>query len=241
MALMKEITGIMMEKLDNPNREVFSPEKDAMMLALEARALVRHQLANSGRFLEGAFFEVTPATQDFSLEGYPGFVEAERVERLVNTVIPTQYENVEIVDVADIEHEGWIGEYKIAFYGTPIQARVNWDPAIEIWNTLKIWHDAQGVEPQTPDDEDGSPLLILKYMIANRAALMALPKLNKRAPDQYPSSVIVNMAAAFKADYDDLKWEFDSFRFDSGHEGSFQLESYEVGRRARIYPCLRMN
>jgi hypothetical protein len=229
---MKEIAGIALEKLDGPTRDVFSPEKDMMALVLEERALIRHQLANSGRFLEVLYFTVTPATQEFSLEGFAqGFVEAERVERLINDIVPVQYETVPIVDIADVDSEAWNGQYAITFFGTPMQARISWDPTYEVWNSLKIWYNNQGVEPATQDTEDGSPLLILKYLIATRAALQALPKLNKRAPDQYPAAVVQMMASAFTATIAQLTEEFSMYRFDSGQAGQFQIERYDVGRR----------
>jgi len=85
-------------------------------------------LANSGRFLEARSL---PSHQhpNFSLEGFaPGFVEAERVERLINDLISRSLRELEILRVATkSKKKGWNGEYKIApSYGQPFRRRVSW-------------------------------------------------------------------------------------------------------------------
>lgn len=233
MTVVKEIAGLICDKLDNPGREIFSPEKDAFMAALEAIAFYRHQLGNSGRFLAGTYFDVTPATQIFDISGQQGFIEAERVERLVlDTTFPSQYDPVLVVGVEDIEHQADIGEYAIAFFDTPMRAKLSWDPAIEIWNTLRIWYDATGVEPTTKDDDIGFPLPLVKWMLACHGAIMSLPKLNLRAPDRYSVATIQSMGTALGAQLRQYVTEWDQWRFDEGQEGCFQIERNDADRYA---------
>lgn len=231
MTVVKEIAGLICDKLDNPGREVFSPEKDAFMAALEAIAFYRHQLGNSGRFLAGTYFDVTPATQIFDISGQQGFIEAERVERLVlDATFPSQYDPVLVCGIEDIEHQADIGAYAIAFFGQPIQAKISWSPGVEIWNTLRIWYDATGVEPTTKDDDIGFPLPLVKWMLATHGAIMSLPKLTLRAPDQYSAATVQAMGMALGAQLRQYTEAWDMWRFDEGQEGDFQIESYNADR-----------
>lgn len=233
--VISETAGILHELLGAPPREYFD-EQQCVQMCMESWAYYRHQAGPAmGSLLTGRFFEIDPPAQDFVLN-QDGFAKAIYVQRLVDTV-NSIYERVEIVGIQEMDNQTDIGEYAIAFYDQPPNAKLSWDPSLEPFSHLKIWHDPDEVEAGTLDDDLDLPINLLKYMIPRRAVLLALTRLAIKAPSIFTSNVIANIGNVNKQVLAGYEEEWNMWRFQTGEEGWSQMEGtmdrfYRPRRRA---------
>lgn len=237
--LVSLVCGLTSSHLAEPSSSIIQ-STEILQAVLESLRLRRHQIGAVGKLITGQYFLVTPGTKQFSLAGYPDFVSASYVDRLVDSVNDL-WTKVEIVEVPEIDTEEWHGDYAIAFFGEPdIQAMLSWQPALEQFNTLRIWHDPQAVEPGTINDDLGIPLRILPLLLARDAALMLLPKCRLRNKDTWDPETIKVFTDVNVATRNELVDQFDMWRFESLDEGPGVAERFSVDRQSlRRIPAFR--
>lgn len=197
----------------------------------EAVRLRRHQIGAVEKLITGRFFTITPGAKQFSLMGQQDFVQASYVDRQIDPVNDI-WTKVTILDVPDLDAEQWEGDYGIAFFGAPdLQAMLSWDPALEQFNTLRIWYDPQAIEAGTINDDLGIPLRILPMLLARDAALMLLPKCRRRDKDMFDAETVQLYSNLNTSGRAVLENEFDMWRFEEEDTGPYQSEKFSAGRR----------
>lgn len=227
--ILSECAGILLEFLGSPPREIFD-EQAATMACMEAQTFYQHQAGPAmGRLLTGRNFELDPQTKEFQIN-QDGFTSAVYVERRAYEatavgVDTDVWEKVEIVDIPDLDNEGEIAEYSCAFYGQPPTMRLSWDPALDSWSHLKIWHSPDSDEAGTLDDDLSLPIKLLKYMIPRRGVLLSLDKLQERAPSLFTDGRVDRIEKRNMAILRQYEQEWEMWRFQSGEdEGWSQME-----------------
>lgn len=234
--ILSEAAGILAEILMNPPRDVLD-DQVATQLVMEASSFYKHQIGAAGHLLSGGFFEVEPPAQEF-LVNVDGFNRPLYVQRRLNTV-DDRWERVTVVDIAALEDEADLGKLAVTFFGNPPMMRLSWDPSTLTPSSLRVWHDANSVEPTTLDQDLDVPLNILKYMIARRAVLLALPRLAMKVPTIWTPDVVKAFAQTNAGSLMQYEEEFNLWRFDRGDEGWSQMEGFDepygVRRRRRFF------
>lgn len=222
--------GLTSSYLAEPNSAICSAP-EILQAVLEAVRLRKHQIGTVGRLITGSFFIYTPGSKQFSLSGQPDFVSATYVDRQID---PTNdlWRQVDIVEVPELDSDEWEGDYAIAFYGAPdLQAMLSWNPALEQFNTLRIWYDPQALEAGTINDDLGIPLRILPLLLARDAALMLLPKCRMRDKVTWDPETVTLFAKVNESARDALIVEFDLWRFEEEGEGQYVAERFDSQRR----------
>jgi hypothetical protein len=232
--LLSETGGILLEFLGNPSRELFD-EQAATMACMESWGFYQHQAGPAmGRLLTGRFFEIDVPSREFQVN-QDGFTAALYVERRV-TDNPEDWEKVDIVDIPDLDNEADEGNLAVAFYGQPPTMRLSWDPALDPWSHLKIWHDPDSNEPGTLDDDLELPIRLLKYMIPRRAVILSLPRLMIKAPNFFTAGLVQNIGKINQEILQGYEQEWDMWRFHGQEEGWSQMEGsmdrFYGGRRS---------
>jgi hypothetical protein len=221
--LLSEAGGILLELLGNPPREVLD-EQGAVQFALEAMSFYKHKLGATGHLLTGTFFYQNANQREFELNE-AGFSRA--IYAQVQSTGPSDtWERVELVGVADIDNAELRGEYAMAIFGDPPTVRLSWDPA-DGAGRLRIWHDANAEEQLTLDEESEPPLNIMKYMIARRGALLALPRLMIKAPSVFTLTLTEAILRVQQTQVVEYEEQFDDWRFNREGEGWSQVEGFD--------------
>ena len=234
--ILSEAAGILMEILENPPREIMD-EAVATQFAIEAASFYKQQLGSTGHLLSGTYYAIDPPSQEFLLN-LDGFTQALYVQRRIRDTAD-YWEQVSVVNIDELDDEAYKGKLAATFFGNPATVRLSWDPATLTPSSLRIWYDPNSTEPSTLDQDLDLPLNILKYMIARRGVLLALPRLQMKAPMTWTPEIVKIYAAsnaAQLAQYDD---EFNLWRFNREDEGWSQTEGFDeqygAPRRARRF------
>lgn len=227
--ILSECAGILLEHLGGPPREVYD-EQAATMAVMEAQAFYQHQAGPAmGRLLNGRSFEYDPPSIESQIN-QDAFTAAVYVERRVYQATSAgagtdEWEKVNIVDVPELDHESDIGNYAVAFFGEPPTIRLSWDPALDSWSHLKIWHSPDSEEAGTIDDDLSLPIKLLKYMIPRRGLLLSLDRLTIKAPTVFSDRIIASLERRNIAILSQYEQEWEMWRFQSGgDEGWTQIE-----------------
>lgn len=222
--------GTAFELLGSPDETILQADEitGAVMRSLRLR---RHQIGAVGSLLTGTFFSFTPQSRQFAVteEGFSGAVYVDRLIDSVNEI----YEPIQIADVPNLDELENEGVYAIAFYGSPDwQARISWDPGLEQFNDLRIWHDPQAIEPATLDTDLGVAIKIVPLILAHDAVLELLPRCALRgAGSGYTAQIIRTFQETSLAARAELLTEFDIWRFESEDDsGVSQSARFDADR-----------
>lgn len=223
---LSEIAALVDEYLGHPDRKVL----DELGMVREVReqvALIRVQLGATGHLLTGRSFQLDPPRQEFLITE-SGFDRALVVQRLINPD-NDRWEPINIVGIDELDNEGDLGNFAIAFYGQDpdCTARLSWDPNLVQYSRLRIWYEPNPDEPTELSADIGVPLNLIKYLIARRAAVAALPRLMVLAPEIYTPGVVKALTEVNQALLQQYEAEFDHWRFDREQEGWGQVESFD--------------
>lgn len=224
------VAGEILQHLGSPSDDVLKPD-DAMAAALRGLRYYKHQLGAVGRLITGQYFLIDPPSQQFPISE-AGFTKAVYVQRQVDAV-NNIWDQVDIIEVQALDDEDQSGAYAIAFFGEPDwQAMISWDPRLEQFNRLRIWHDPEALEPGTVTDDIGIPLKIASSMIAERGALECVLKCRLRDKQTWDAETVKLFIDVHSRELSRLESEFDMWRFHSGDTGLSQMERFDRTRRA---------
>lgn len=208
---------------------------------LRALRLRKHQLSATGSLLTGSYFPLTVTSRSFAVteEGFSGAVYAQRLVDPMND----NWNPVEIADISNMDELEDEGVYAIAFYGSPNwQARVSWEPGLEQYNDIRIWHDPQAIEPTTMDSDLGVVIKIVPLILAHDAVLGLLPRCRLRDKETWDTQTMQAFRDASFAARDELLEQFDIWRFESEDDtGLSQAGRFDAQRRGggRRIPAFR--
>lgn len=223
--ILSEAASLIDEYLGNPPSDVLD-NAGMVRLATEAAAFYQHQWGNTGHLLTGEYIQFDPFSQEFEFTEGTGFERASFAQRLVNENTD-RWERVSIVNIDEIDNETDLGKYAMTFFGSPIQIRLSWDPAVVTPSTLRVWHDPLVAEAEDLDADLRLPLKICKYMIAHKGVLLALPRLRIKAPAVFDREVVKMLADVSMGSLAQYEAEFDMSRFDREEEGWSQVEGFD--------------
>lgn len=207
---------------------------------LRALRLRKHQLGATGSLLTGSFFPLTIASRSFAVteEGFSGAVYA---QRLVDP-LSDNWNPVEIADISNMDELEDEGTYAIAFYGSPNwQARVSWEPGLEQYNDIRIWHDPQAIEPMTMDTDLGVVIKIVPLILAHDAVLELLPRCRLKDKENWDAQTIQVFQQTSMAARAELLEQFDIWRFESeddtglSQSARFDSQRRGGGRRSPVF------
>jgi len=224
------VAGEILQHLGSPSQDILKPD-DALGAALRGLRFYKHQLGAVGRLITGKYFDQIIVTRQFPISE-AGLTKGVYVQRLIDG-LNSIYDPVDIVEIQDLDSEEQGGSYSIAFFGEPNwQAVVSWNPLLEQFNTLRIWHDPEALEPGTVNDDIGLPLKIVTSMLAERGALECVLKCRLRDKETWDTGTVELFIDLHTKELQRLEEEFDMWRFHSGDTGLSQQERFDRNRRS---------
>jgi hypothetical protein len=127
-----------------------------VLTGVESSMLIDLNLSDQNRRVQSKTIPLQASTYDFALNASTASVPV--FAQIKYDPTDTFFDPVDIVNLANIDRAGTDGRMAVAFYGTPLRARLSWIPQAGDNHTLTVWYDktidSDGSLSDSPPIED---------------------------------------------------------------------------------------
>lgn len=140
----------------------------------ETGMLIDLNLSDQNRRVQPKPIPLQANTYDFALNASTASVPV--FAQIKYDPTDTFFDPVDIVNLASIDRAGADGRMAVAFYGTPLRARLSWIPQSGDNHALTVWYDKtvdmDGVPSDSPPIEDAYTVYLKHRAVARLMELM---------------------------------------------------------------------
>ena len=144
---------------------------------VESGMLIDLNLSDQNRRVQSKSIRLQPDTYDFALNSTTSSIPA--FAQIKYDPSDTYFDPVDVVNLAGVDRAGQDGRMAVAFYGTPMRARLSWVPQSGQYQTLTVWFDktidGDGALTEEPAIEDAYAVHLKLQAAAQCLELMKQP------------------------------------------------------------------